>query len=289
MKEKLRHYFSVYGYKLKLEVRHELDDISWTFCWLLMIPLSCCAGFYVLWVILEQGGGLNGWGSGEAAFLFGLSMFSHGLQDLFFIRTRSVDELIRFGEFDRMLLMPLGLFGQFCMIGLNICGLYDLVPAAIIFAWGSRQVGFVWSAGNILGVLLVIAGGTMISLAFYTVTGCLAFWFPKSSSLEDLNLRLIEKMSAYPLTIYPQALQAVFTFLVPLGFISFYPACGFLGMDSGIGRLPLKGPVESVMGDFPLPAETPLMSLAVGAVCLLIARAVFLLTLKKRYDGSSSV
>ena len=128
MKEKLRHYFSVYGYKLKLEVRHELDDISWTFCWLLMIPLSCCAGFYVLWVILEQGGGLNGWGSGEAAFLFGLSMFSHGLQDLFFIRTRSVDELIRFGEFDRMLLMPLGLFGQFCMIGLNICGLYDLVP-----------------------------------------------------------------------------------------------------------------------------------------------------------------
>ncbi len=65
MKEKLRHYFSVYGYKLKLEVRHELDDISWTFCWLLMIPLSCCAGFYVLWVILEQGGGLNGWERGS--------------------------------------------------------------------------------------------------------------------------------------------------------------------------------------------------------------------------------
>ena len=56
MREKLRHYFSVYGYKLRLEVRHELEDISWTFCWLLMIPLSYCAGFYVLWVILEQGG-----------------------------------------------------------------------------------------------------------------------------------------------------------------------------------------------------------------------------------------
>mgnify|MGYP005768628095 FL=1 len=129
----------------------------------------------------------------------------------------------------------------------------------------------------------------MISLAFYTVTGCLAFWFPKSSSLEDLNLRVIEKVTAYPLTIYPQALQAVFSFLVPLGFISFYPACGFLGMDSGIGRLLPQGPVGSVMRDFPLPAETPLMSLAVGAVCLFIARAVFLFTLKKRYDGSGSV
>ena len=289
MKKKLRHYFSVYGYKLRLEVRHELEDISWTFCWLLMIPLSYCAGFYVLWVMLEQGGGLNGWGSGEAAFLFGLSMFSHGLQDLFFIRTRSVDELIRFGELDRMLLMPLGLFGQFCMIGLNICGLYDLIPAVLLFAWGCGQVGFVWSAGNIFGVLLVIAGGTMISLAFYTVTGCLAFWFPKSSSLEDLNLRLIEKMTAYPLTIYPQALQAVFSFLVPLGFISFYPACGFLGMDSGIGRLLPERMGNIFAGGFPLPAETPLMSLTVGAVCLIIARAVFLFTLKRRYDGSGSV
>ena len=97
MKEKLRYYLGVYGYKYRLEIRAELAGLSWTFCWLLMIPLSYLSGFYVLQVIVKESGGLNGWGSGEAAFLFGLSMFSHGLQDLFFIRTRVLEELIQEG------------------------------------------------------------------------------------------------------------------------------------------------------------------------------------------------
>ena len=33
----------------------------------------------------------------------------------------------------------------------------------------------------------------------------------------------------YPLTIYPRALQFVFTFILPLGWITFYPASELLG------------------------------------------------------------
>ena len=244
MKEKLRYYLGVYGYKYRLEIRAELAGLSRTFCWLLMIPLSYLSGFYVLQVIVKESGGLHGWGSGETAFLFGLSMFSHGLQDLFFIRTRVLEELIQEGEFDRMLLTPLGIFTQFCFRGLNLCGLYDLVPGILVFGWGCMKTGFSWNAGNVLAVAAVIAGGTMISLSLYTVTGCLAFRFAESAALEDLNIRLIGKMTSYPLTIYPKALQMLFTFLIPL--------------------------------------ETPALSLLAGLAGLAAARALLLFCIRRR-------
>lgn len=270
MKEKLRYYLGVYGYKYRLEIRAELAGLSRTFCWLLMIPLSYLSGFYVLQVIVKESGGLHGWGSGETAFLFGLSMFSHGLQDLFFIRTRVLDELIQEGEFDRMLLTPLGIFTQFCFRGLNLCGLYDLVPGILVFGWGCMKTGFSWNTGNVLAVAAVIAGGTMISLSLYTVTGCLAFRFAESAALEDLNIRLIGKMTSYPLTIYPKALQMLFTFLIPLGFISFYPACGFLGKESAMDRM------------LPIPLETPALSLLAGLAGLAAARALLLFCIRRR-------
>lgn len=272
--DKVRYYLSVFTFGFRLSFKKELQYASYTFCWLIMIPLSCFSGFYVLKVIMDSSGDLNGWTFGQVAFLYGLSLFSHAFQDLLFIQTRWIDERILNGEFDRMLLRPMGVFFQFCSGNVNICGIYDLIPGLIIFFYGCSLVDFSWTPGNIISVLAITAGGTMISAAVYTITGSLAFWTKKSSMLVDFNLNLISKTTSYPLSIYPKWFARFFTFVIPLGFISFYPACGLLGIESG--------------SDFPLPLELPFFCLAVGAVWFWIGKKVFEFGLKSRYESSGS-
>ena len=275
MKE-IRHYLSVLFYNYKVGIQSEMQYITYTFSWLLMIPLNVLSGYYVLKVILDQTGTINGWALGQIAFLYGLSLFSYGFQDMFFIQMRNMDSRIIRGAFDRALLRPLGVFFQMCTLQINICGFYSLVPAAIVFIYGCRLVHFQWTFGNALAILMVIVGGTLISLAVYLISGTIAFWTKKSSFLTDLNLTIIEKMSSYPMTIYPKLIKNIFTILIPLGFITFYPVCGLLNMDTGITY------------KFPLPIDLPVVSLLVGITFLLVARGFFLFALKYKYESAGS-
>jgi ABC-2 type transport system permease protein len=75
----------------------------------------------------------------------------------------------------------------------------------------------------------------------------------------------------YPLSIFPRGIQMLLTFLVPVGFISFYPALDFVGPNDS----------------FALPIDLALFTPAVGAVLFLLAYAIFHRGLK-RYESAGS-
>jgi len=274
--ETLKHYFSVLLYNYKLEIKREMEYISYSLMWFVMIPVSALSGYYVLKVILDQSGTINGWNLGQIAFLYGLSLFSHGFQDLLFIQTRHIDSAILMGEFDRALLRPMDVFFQFITSTFNLCGFSSLFPAVVVFGYGCYLLDFEWSFGNILSVLMIIVGGTMISFAIFTLTGSIAFWTKKSSFLVSLNLTIIDKMTSYPMTIYPKLLTGIFTFIVPVGFISFYPACGLLQMDTGLEY------------NFPIPVELPIVCLGIGIITFIIAKKFFMFALRRKYESAGS-
>lgn len=272
----IRHYLSVLLYNYRLEIKREMEYLSYSLSWFIMIPISAFSGYYVLKVILDNSGTINGWNLGQIAFLYGLSLFSHGFQDLFFIQTRYIDGCIISGEFDRALLRPMGVFFQFITSTFNIVGICTLIPAVVVFAYGCHLLAFEWTLGNTIAVLMVIVGGTLISFAIFSITGTIAFWTKKSSFLVSLNITIIDKMTSYPMTIYPKALIKVFTFLIPIGFITFYPVCGMLGMDSGLAC------------SFPIPIELPVVCLGVGIICFIIARGFFMFALRRKYESAGS-
>lgn len=270
----IKHYLEVLKYSAVIAIKSEMEYISYTLCWLLMIPIQLFSGVYVLKVILDRVGTLNGWSFGQVAFLYGLGVFSHGLQDLFFIQTRHIEYSIIHGELDRFLVRPLGVFFQFCVGTVNFVGIYDLIPGIIIFAYGCIQVNFRWNIQNIVMLILVIAGGTLIQAAIFTLTGSIAFWTKKSAVFVGINLQLLDKTTQWPMAIYPHWFIRIFSFLIPMGFVSFYPACGLLGISSGVA--------------FPLPLEIPILTPIVGLVWFMLARKVFYIGLKKKYESAGS-
>lgn len=274
MIDTLKYYLSIFAISIKLEIASQLEYASYMFCWLIMIPIQGFSGIYVLKTIMSRIDTLNGWNFGQVAFLFGLALLSHGFQDMLFIQTREIEYRILNGEFDRMLLRPVGVFYQFCICTFNLVGIFDMIPGVIIFLYGCKMVGFIWSPINIIILILITLGGTLIRSAVYIITGSIAFWTKKSNIFVDLNLAIFERTTQYPMSIYPNWFIKFFTFVIPIGFVSFYPVSGLLGISTNIR--------------FPIPLDLVIWSPIVGIICFVIARSFFLLGLNRKYESAGS-
>ena len=241
--------------------------------------LSICfgLGFNYVWigvalkVLVDQFQPLSGWTFPQLAFLYGLSLMSRGVMSILSFQSRLIDRFVTRGEFDLMLLRPLEITFHFSCHRINVVGLVHLGIGTGYFLYGARLSGFVWTPLHVAEVLLVIAGGTLIYWSYLTLISSIAFWTMRSQPLVDASMELMARGTFYPLTVYPWPLQALLTFVLPLGFIGFYPACDFLGQSANTS----------------LPLDVALWTPAVGVAMLALALAIFAAGLR-RYESAGS-
>jgi len=267
----LKYYISTGLFMMKLNLQGQMEYPAFLFGWLLNNALQFAAGIGMMWVVINQFDAINGWGIGHIAFMYGLGVMSHGLTVVFFIQTWFIDGLVIDGGFDRMLLRPMNMYYQFCMFYINLIGLTDMLPGLIIFIFGAIATSFQFSFINIIGLLLVLAGATMIRGGIFTIAGSIGFWTKDTGGINMIIHNLITRTHMYPISIFGRIIQAVLTFALPLGFIAFYPAGYFLGLDTG----------------FSFPGYMPLWTFLVGLVCLLVGRAIFNAGLR-HYDSAGN-
>lgn len=255
----VRNYASVARYFAKLAIQRQLEYPLSLVSWVLMIPIQYFSGIWMIRILVDRFQPLAGWTFPQLAFVYGLGLLSHGLQVFLLIQSWQIEKMVNLGGFDRMIVRPLNVFFQFTVQSINFVGLIDLIPAVIIFLYACRVAGFQWTLFNTLKLIVVIFGATAIRAALFTMVGSVAFWTRRSFPLVMTCLQLFERGTLYPLSIYPYALQWVFTWLIPIGFISFYPASAFLGKNDTLQ----------------LPGDLALWTVAVGLVLSFLAYGVF--------------
>ncbi|MFH0986477.1 MAG: ABC-2 family transporter protein, partial [Candidatus Micrarchaeota archaeon] len=111
---------------------------------------------------------------------------------------------------------------------ISLFGLINLAISAIMFfvafSYGAQMTLF----GFLEGFALVLFGTVIFSLIFLTAE-CLSFWFGRTDAISSIWDSLWQS-SDYPVVIYPQAMQFIFTFVMPLIFVQTYPAMFSMGM-----------------------------------------------------------
>ncbi|MFD2614339.1 ABC transporter permease [Paenibacillus gansuensis] len=271
MVNRVKHYSSVAACFARLAIQRQLEYPLFLVSWLLMIPIQYFSGIWMLRIITDRFQALNGWDFPEITFIYGLGLLSHGLLVVFFINTWHIDHMVINGAFDRLLLRPMSVFFQLVASYVNFIGLVDLIPGFVIFLYGCHAVGFEWSAANIGKLVLIVLGGLLIRAALFISLGTIAFWTKRNASTVSLALSTLERVTMYPLSLYPYLVQVLFTFVVPLGFITFYPAAGMLGKETA----------------FRLPLELALWTPVLGALCFWVSLLVFRWGMTK-YESSGS-
>jgi ABC-2 type transport system permease protein len=221
-----------------------------------------------LWIMLTNFPSMNGWDFRNMAFLYALWMTAHGVNGTFFSSVGEIPEWIRDGEFDRLLVRPLDeLFQVISTPGAMFPDELLLALGVLVAAIGANHITL--TPGFIVLVTLVIAGGALIDLSIALLISTAAFWFVQVDALRWLVLQLEQEFTRYPLSIYGRGVRLLLAFVIPFGFMNYFPASYFLHKaDNGLG----------------LPLAIGVLTPAVGVVFLVVAYAFWRFGLQ-RYQG----
>lgn len=212
------------------------------------------AMYTAIGLILARFGSLGGWNWSEMALLLSFHLLAYALgASLSFTQFRDLEEQVRMGTFDAILVKPIGTWTFLVFSGLNIGYFGHIVLAIGLMIWALTQVSAEWSLWTVLFFLAALVSAAAIVCAVMTMIGATALVWVRSRHLYAVFFGFWE-LARYPLQIFPLPLQILMLTLAPLGFMAFVPVAVALGKP-----VPLLG------------EWAPLAALAAGPLLVLLA------------------
>jgi ABC-2 type transport system permease protein len=178
---------------------------------------------FTLYILVSSVPSIDGYNIYQIGMLFGLTNMAIGIDHLLTDRLWMVAYFeVKQGKLDHMFLRPVPVLFQVIASEVQLEALGELIIAVAMITLCGSQIEI---TGGLPAVLLVILGiicAAMIITSFKIMVASLAFKFKRSGPL----LQFIYNFSGftkYPMRIYPKFIQAILTFVIPLGLCLFFP------------------------------------------------------------------
>lgn len=182
--------------------------------------------FFILVVFLHTPF-LGGWTREQVIFIYGYFMVPYGVFHFFFNLWNFSDRYIVKGEMDRVLTRPAYNLTQVLLENMDPSSLFGALIGLIIMGIAGVQMDMNLAWYDPFVFLLLVAGSVMIYGGVYITLTALAFFSDAPTGIDSLIWN-IQNYGRYPIKIYNKIIQFVLTFVLPFGFVGFYPAAFFL-------------------------------------------------------------
>ncbi len=185
-------------------------------------------GFAFIWVVLGTFQAIGGWTLQEVTLLYGIQLMGHALWALSFSRIVNVPGMVQIGEFDTMLIRPMPIALQFMFGGFRIAVLGDVLGAIILLTVGLRIAEIDWTLPRAVFLVVAVIGSGLVRGAV-DLAGCaLSFRTLMSGWAGYATDVVFGQFGSYPLDIFPVRLRNFLTFVLPVAFVAWVPACVLL-------------------------------------------------------------
>ncbi len=184
---------------------------------------------------------IGGWSFDQVLFLYALAMVARSLWHLFMVNCLNLPYYVQRGTLDRLMVRPVNILFQVyadyldnddwgeAVIGLVVLG---TLSVRLGLVGVGPEVGLARSLTNVLWLAVIALSGTAIFAAIHLAANTTSFWLVQAGAVSQLVWQ-VDGFSRYPLNVYSRPLRFVLSWLLPFGFINFYPAHLFFG-PSGV-------------------------------------------------------
>ncbi|MGQ9814064.1 MAG: ABC transporter permease [Candidatus Roseilinea sp.] len=209
---------------------------------------------------------IGGWTFNEALTIIGLFTFMGGfIQTFLQPNVQRIIEMIRLGTLDFVLTKPVN--SQF-MASLRYAQTFsavDMLLGAGIVIWACARLDYAPAPAVLAQFVVMLGMAVLIVYSIWMVIATLAFWLVKVDNMAEL-FNSVYDAGRFPVTTYQGLIRLALTFIIPIAFITTFPA-------------------ESVLGR--LDPTTLLTAVAMG-VGLFTASALFWRRAVRSYSSASS-
>jgi ABC-2 type transport system permease protein len=141
--------------------------------------------------------------------------------------TRIVTQ-IRQGTFDFVLVKPLNSQFLASLRHLAVWKLIDILVGTGICVYTLWRMHYTPDFMHVLLALIFVANAAVIVYSIWLILVSSAFWFVRVDNITELFNSFFET-GRFPVSAYPPWLRGVLTFVVPIAFVTTFPAAALLG------------------------------------------------------------
>lgn len=202
-----------------------------------------------IWALFRRFGDIHGWRFGEVAVFYGLVNMMFSIAD---VLTRGFEvlgtELLRTGDFDRVLLRPRPATLLLMAHEFRPSRLGRFVQGLIVLIVGAQLASHHWSLASSAMAIWAVAGGVALFFGVLVLQGAVSFW--TIESLEVANVLTYGGVQAaqYPLSLYSGWFRGFLTFVVPLACVAYFPVLVILGKPDPLGTPMWFGVIAPLAG-----------------------------------------
>lgn len=225
----MQRYLKLYLYYIKMNVKkmvqYKVDTVVGIFSNLL-IQVSSIIFILTIFSNVKE---FADWSLYEMVMVYGVFTICKGLNNIFFDNLWIVGkEYIRKGTFDVLLVRPanelfqiVGSKIQFEGIGTLTLGIASLVVAL-------KGVGLSLGIKEFIILLASFFMGTFIIVGINLIFTVSSFWVIRSNNIIWMVYSFSD-FAQYPLEMFGIGISFVLTYIIPYGFVGYYPVCVLLG------------------------------------------------------------
>jgi ABC-2 type transport system permease protein len=238
MKRMLEVYGALFVQMIKVRLAYKGDFIAD----LIATALGGVASLLFVILLFHRISDLGGWTREEIFLVYGMSMVSYGLfgcvaWNLF----EFGDRYIIHGRFDRVLLRPASSYFQVLFDSFRIPALAESLIGVGVLVFSVQRTGVTLTPGMLCFGALAVISGAVIFIAVFSILASISFHFEDRIGVSPPIFNMIA-FGRYPQTIFPPLLQFFLRWIVPFGFVAYYPATHVLGR-SGLEGLAILSPL----------------------------------------------
>ena len=224
---------------LKSKMSYRADFIISTFG----MVLNNIVGFISFYILFKNFPSINGWNYYEMLFLYGFSLIALTPLQCLFDNNWNLRFAVETGDFIKYCFRPINIFFYFISEVFDVKGLGQLVfgGGVLIYAW--KHLTIPLSVVTVLQLILLLITASLFMIAIMNFAAATCFWIQRSGYVMVLMFRF-KDYAKYPASIFNGIFRIIFTFVIPIAFIAYYPALVLLRPD----EIPLLSYLSPLLG-----------------------------------------
>jgi len=191
--------------------------------------------FLGILALFSRFGSLREWALPEVALFYGMVSCAFATAEAVARGFDVFPGMVKSGEFDRVLVRPRSTTLQIAAQHLQLMRIGRFTQGLIILLWAASALDVAWSPATVLLLVAAVLGGACLFSGLLVLQATMAFWMTESLEIVNCLTYGGVETAQFPLSIYRPWFRRVFTFLVPLACINYFPAHAILARRDPLG------------------------------------------------------
>lgn len=220
-------YISMY---FKTQLEYKSSFILSLISQLLLILFSSCSVF----ILMEKFNFMDKYDIYQIMLGVSIVQFGFSFAECFGRGFDKFSKVIKMGSLDLMLIRPRNIYLQVFGSNIEFSKLSRIFASLVLFVVAIINIDFNKSVINIFLLVLLLMFSSLIYFSIYILSACLCFKTIEGLEFVNIFTDGSREFGQYPMDLFKREVLIVFTYLIPIACVNYYPVKYILGQSNSI-------------------------------------------------------